>query len=110
MPPSECSEVQLQGELYDSRRYRRTHDLAESCRILLVIRIGELWRIESIEQLGTKLNVRSVIRPRHHKLLDEREIGISLVWSMHNARSRISETGSDTVGSDHWKDREAVGI
>ena len=110
MPPSECSEVQFQGELYDSRRYRRTQDLAESCRILLIIRVGELWRIESVEQLRTKLNVGSVIRPRQNELLYEREIRIPLVWSVHNARSGVSEAGSDTVGSDHWKNRETVGI
>src|SRR5262249_44421698 len=105
LPPSRYSEIQLQCELYDPWSNCRFQNLSESCRVLLIIRIVELRGVERVEEFCAKFNIRPVVRPRQRKLLDNREIGISLIRSVYDSRTCIAKAGCQTICSYHGEDR-----
>ena len=101
------SERQLQGKLHDSRSDRGATNHTEAGRAIPTAQIEELRMVEGVEHLRPELHARRFIRPAQPEVLDQRQIGVVLVWTMDNARARVAE-GRAAIRADDRPVREAT--
>ena len=94
-------EVYLQTELNNSRVHRRAGDCTECGRRHIRAGIPKLRVVESVEELGTELEVTGLTQPPDRRSLDNRDVRVVLARAKSYADSAVAKARSYAVTSDH---------
>jgi hypothetical protein len=96
-------EVEFQCKLQNSWVHDCGQDLSEGRRRKICVWVCELRRIERIEKLRSKLDIRSLFEPRHRRAFDQGYVKIRFGRAVYNADAAIPKRSSHPIITDDWE-------